>query len=81
MVWFGTRSLGISSQGVGDGANSNDSKTPVFLAYSYSMVPGVWYGLVHGLLVLLPMGVGDGANSNDSKTPVFLAYSYSQKFT
>jgi hypothetical protein len=47
MVWFGTRSLGTSSQGVGDGANSNDNKNLVFLAYSYSQnileYGMVWY--------------------------------------
>jgi hypothetical protein len=49
MVCFGIWYLSISSQGVGDGANANDNKTPVFLAYSYSLLSAkniLEYGMV-----------------------------------
>jgi hypothetical protein len=78
MIWFGTRSLSISYQGGGDGANSNHSKTSSSLLVLYQWFLQYGFFWETRSLSISSQGGGDGANSNDSKTSYFLAYSYSQ---
>ncbi len=67
MVWFGTRPLSISSQGVGDEPIPTTAKPRLlYLYFFYGSWSMVWFGARS--LSTSSQGGGEGANSNDCKT-------------